>query len=117
MADFDPRQFLTLADSLAQRGASDQAEFRTAISRSYYAVHLQARERLTALGRMVPTGTGEDHGLVIQVLRSMGGPQGDQVDRLRVQRGRADYNLQQRFSLHHAREAVALAEALFRTLP
>ena len=115
--EFDPLEFLNLAEVLAQRRTISEAEARTAISRSYYAVHLYCRGRLTTTRRMNATGTGGDHLLVVQILRSLGGSDGDQVDSLRRQRTRADYNMTQRISSNDAAMAVALARALFQSLP
>ncbi len=114
--NFDPIGFLQLAKLLALKDTPDQAELRTAISRAYYAVHLHARERLAATGAMKSTRTGRDHQLVIETLRRAGGPQGDQVDRLRVERNCADYELQPQISTRRATQVVTLAESVWPRL-
>jgi uncharacterized protein (UPF0332 family) len=110
---FKPREFLDLAAWLVQKDAASQAELRTSLSRAYYAVHLHAREKLTAARKIYPTRTGADHQLVIEALRRAGGPCGDQVDRLRVQRARADYNLSSTISAGQAKQMITLAESLW----
>ncbi len=90
---FDPQDFLTLAQTTVGSATANEAELRTAISRAYYAVHLHARETLSAASHMQSTKSGADHGIVISKLRSRGGSLGDQVDWLRVRRHRADYRL------------------------
>ena len=113
---FDPSGFLQLAASLSRKDGATEAELRTAVSRAYYAVFLHARERLAAAGRINPTGRGTDHELVIGALRSLGGSQGDQVDKLRRSRNRADYNLRRTVSSGQARQATALAAAIWPRL-
>lgn len=113
---FDPLGFLDVARALAGKQAPTQSELRTALSRAYYAVFLRARERLIARGRMHTSGTGEDHYLVISTLRSTGVPHGDQLDRLRVKRASADYDLNAQISQNEATQAVALAAYVFPRL-
>ncbi len=105
---FDPHDFLMLARQLlAEPG---EAELRTAISRSYYAVHLYAREKLAGTNEYRPTGTGRDHGGVIVALRNRGGSVGDMVDSLRRLRIMADYRVESQLNLGQAERAVHLAE-------
>lgn len=113
---FDPRGFLLLARTLTAGRTAREAEYRTAVSRAYYAVHLYARERLVAAGEMVPTRSGEDHRLIVARLRARGGPAGDQLDWLRARRTRADYRLGAEVSRAQARQAVAVAEAVWSRL-
>jgi uncharacterized protein (UPF0332 family) len=111
--DFDPHDFLRLAARLAQ--SSEEAEPRSAISRAYYAVFLKARENLRATG-VALTNTGRDHGLVVRALRARGGPEGNQLDRLRVQRGRVDYNLNARIQQAQALQVIEIAQRLWARL-
>ena len=72
---------------------TDEAALRTAISRTYYAAHLAAREALVRK-RWTPSGTGQDHGGVIKELRSrqklkMSG----ELSILHRLRGHADYHI------------------------
>ena len=111
-AGFDPGDFLTLAKSLVAGDSPTQAQLRTAVSRAYYATHLVTRERLAETAKLAASGTGEDHLNVIAVLKSMGGGLGDQLDRLRILRNRADYNLNLELQINDTKLAVSLAEAL-----
>ena len=113
---FDAAGFLALAGELVESPTAGEAAHRTAVSRAYYAVHLKAREALRRDGRLIPTRTGRDHRLVIETLRNGGGAAGDQLDRLRLQRARADYDLSAPTSDGDARAAVGLAGALLNSL-
>src|SRR3990172_9455957 len=101
---FDPVAFIDTGEELLQalsgtpRLASnlDQAKVRTSIGRSYYGAYLVARERLHSLGRVVPTGTPQDHQLIIAALGGLGTELGSKLDRLRAKRNKADYNLNPR---------------------
>jgi uncharacterized protein (UPF0332 family) len=62
---FDPRRFLTLAESLAQ--TDDEAQLRTAVGRAYYAVFLMARDRVG-----VPDTLEAPHSAVRRALRQRG---------------------------------------------
>jgi hypothetical protein len=48
---------------------TDEASFRTAVNRVYYAAHLLAVEKAQSKKSFVPKGTGEDHFGVIRALR------------------------------------------------
>lgn len=106
---FDPRDFLTLAQNVAGSPTAGEAELRTAVSRAYYAVHLHARETLSAANQVQSTKSGADHEIVISKLRSRGGSLGDQVDWLRVRRNRADYRLGSPVA-SQAQQIVAVAQ-------
>lgn len=114
---FEPQEFLRLADLLARKSAITEAEARTAVSRAYYAVRLYARERLINSGWMTSTSTGRDHQLVIETLKRLGGPEGDEIDWLRIRRTRADYQLGRLITGLDAVQAVAVAQTLFLSLP
>ena len=109
---FNPQDFLALARTLVNNSSSGEAELRSAVSRAYYAVHLEARERLIAAGQMVATKSGADHDIVVSRLRSRGGSVGDQVDWLRVRRIRADYRLESPVATQ-AQQIVAVAQAVW----
>jgi uncharacterized protein (UPF0332 family) len=110
---FNPLDFLNLATKLA---SGNEAENRSAVSRSYYSVFLQARENLAAAGLIKPTGSGRDHKIVIRALRSLNQATGSMADRLRRQRGRADYNLNATIGSQQAQNAVALAQTIWPRL-
>ena len=91
---FDPGLFFDQAERLAQSGASEE-DYRTAVSRAYYACHLTARNRLFGVDARDWDASGKrpSHVTVIgavrealairEVLEGMG--------RLKVARERADY--------------------------
>jgi hypothetical protein len=110
---FDPEGFLTVARDLSSKAGASEAELRTAVSRAYYAVFLKARSTQIRLGRMAATGGGDEHFLVIQCLRGQGGPQGDQLDKLRKNRGVADYVLDATVDMPLTNSQVSLAGYLF----
>lgn len=92
---FDPQQFKILADWLVGERA-DEASFRTAISRVYYAAHLRAREGLIRRRPgVIPSGNfGSIHSAVIRELRR--GPTNSisfNLDAWRKLREHADYHL------------------------
>ena len=83
---FDPREFLRVANELAQQ-TNDEAKLRSAIGRAYYAVMLCARERLGIRAQR------RVHRLVISRLRSVDRAAGDQLAKLETLRGVSDYDL------------------------
>ena len=91
---FDPNEFLRLAHAIA-RDSDDEARLRSAVGRAYYAVFLQARERLGLRGHR-----RKIHGLVIGRLKSVNRAAGDQLDKLETLRGEADYELEVQDPLH-----------------
>lgn len=104
---FNPRDFLSFAQNLVV-GTGGEAHLRTAVSRAYYAVHLQARENLGLDDERRPS-----HDLVIITLRSRGGVAGEIVDGLRKLRITADYRLRTRITATQAQRALDLANAVW----
>lgn len=104
---FNPRDFLSFAQNLVV-GTGGEAELRAAISRAYYAVHLQARENLGLDDEHRPS-----HLLVITTLRSRGGVAGEVVDALFKLRIIADYRLRTRVTATQAQRALELAAAVW----
>lgn len=89
---FTARDFYDLALWLVQQ-RTDEVSLRTAISRVYYAGHLLAVQRLMRKG-WEPRGAGEDHGRVLQELRSRRTRNlAGMLDQLREFRDHADYHL------------------------
>jgi len=111
---FDPEQFLALAHDLARTDGAGEAAFRSAISRAYYAVFLKARASLEHSGQLQPTYTGRDHALIIAALRADGGAQGDQLDKLRQDRARADYRLNLEMTRRNADDVLFRAQHLIK---
>ena len=68
LGQFDPLEFLTVAERLAL--GSTQGEWRTAAGRSYYAVFLRARELLISIGAVALSASGQDHGTVLRGIRA-----------------------------------------------
>ncbi len=99
--EFDAMTFIDVADELLQglsrtptvKSNFDQGKVRASVGRSYYGVFLVAREKLHRLGRLTPTGTYQDHQLIVDALGGVGTELGSKLDRLRAKRNRADYNL------------------------
>lgn len=110
---FESVDFLTLADQLANDAAGGEAGYRCALSRCYYAAFLKARETLAASGTIGLTRTGLDHGIVIQRLRAANRSTGDQLDKLRRKRTRADYDLAGHVGQREAQQTVAITKALW----
>ena len=109
LSPFDPKGFLDLAKSLADNPGGGQAEYRSALSRAYYAVFLTARESLVAQKIISPTMSPSDHPLVISALRAINTTVGNQLDKLRTKRNRADYDLAAQVSQAEAQQTVGTA--------
>ena len=84
---FDPLEFLRVADSLVD-GDSSEATLRTAVGRVYFAVFLVTREAFDIQGR------SHIHGSVIGALRRYDRHASRQLERLMELRALADYDLQ-----------------------
>ena len=84
---FDPLRFLPVAESLAGDDATE-ADLRTAVSRTYYAVFLTAREKFQVEGRR------NIHGRVVGALRIYDKDAGLQLKKLIDLRVLADYHLE-----------------------
>ena len=84
---FEPLEFLNLAHDLANQG--EEARFRTAINRAYYALFLIAREKTGVKGKR------QVHRETINRVKRRSGYRtaGDQLDRLFRLRVTADYEL------------------------
>jgi uncharacterized protein (UPF0332 family) len=94
-----PDAFLTLADQLAQE--STEAAWRSAASRAYYAAFHTARELFADLGFVMPRDESA-HRKMSYRLQNSGDAQvqaaGTQLDVLRRDRNRGDYDLHKPFS-------------------
>jgi hypothetical protein len=90
----DPKDFLSLAKELRKR--NDPAAFRSAISRAYYYAFVSARK---FVGRYVTVSTKvEAHRVLPQALKDSGDAGirdiADQLEKLRVHRNEADYDVE-----------------------
>src|SRR5215211_7285829 len=90
---FDWYDYFKLAQELAER--DDEACRRSAVSRAYYAMYCNARNRLDLLGEFAPE-TGSEHAHVWDTFER--GPEKERVRigqtgrRLREARNKADYD-------------------------
>jgi hypothetical protein len=115
---FDWGEFLTIAGELAPR-VDNEAAARTAISRAYYAALGRAATWLRSEG--VPISSLRIHGEVWRAFQNSRDPRraaiGRDLDWLRQQRNRADYDGSTQDGLPFlASEAVVRAAAILRAL-
>jgi uncharacterized protein (UPF0332 family) len=111
------RDFLVTADSLVKGPA--EADWRSAVSRAYYAAFHVARELLEGLGFQVPQADRAHKYLVFRLCNC--GDAGIQqtgydLDRLRRNRNQADYELGAAISQNTAAARVLLAERIIRVI-
>ena len=113
----NPRKFLDLANRLAV--GDDEEDWRSAVSRAYYAAFHVGRELLTAGGFAAPDGP-QGHAYVWLRLANSGNravvEAGNQLNALRGQRNRADYDLKDEFDNLMAITQVGVAEDVVRLL-
>ena len=95
------RDFLATARRLC--AGADESDWRSAVSRAYYAAFHAARDLLSDLGFRVPRA-GQAHAYLWLRLSNCGDPQvqlaGSDLNRLRRERNRSDYDIEQ--TLDHA---------------
>ena len=93
---FDWREYLNLAKCLAgQEGIvpNQEASFRSAVSRAYYAAFCHARNRARDLDGFSPKGTGDDHQRVRKHFKCQGKESiASTLDDLRQWRNHCDYD-------------------------
>ena len=113
LRDFDPVDFLKIADELALR--PDEASHRTAISRAYYGAFLLTRERLLLIipalvkYRLSP----EIHRALVVELRRRGRRDiADRLRELRRMRNISDYDISTKVAQADARYAIELANII-----
>jgi len=111
------RDFLPAARRLA--GGSDEADFRSAASRAYYAAFHAARDVLAALRFRVPRAD-RAHDYLYRRLNNCGvavvRQAADLLLDLRRLRNEADYDVRPPFPAVQAADAVADAEQVLQTL-
>jgi uncharacterized protein (UPF0332 family) len=116
MMDF--REFLVLAELLAE--GTTEAEWRTTVSRAYYAAFHVACECLTSLGFRVPTHTEQSHAFASRRWSNTGEWRIDDAGRflntLRSDRNSADYDKHATIIARHADDAVRVARSVIETL-
>jgi uncharacterized protein (UPF0332 family) len=107
---FDPLLFLDLAEAM---DCDTEAQVRTVINRSYYAVFLRARDNLADKGLMTKSALGDDHGNVIRCLKSHKRvTAGMELDDLREMRRDADYETDLSISSDKASKALTIARSV-----
>lgn len=119
--NFDWLLYLQVADKLM--GLSDaallEAYWRSATSRSYYAVFGEIRYRLEREGHVF--GRSKVHSQVIRTLRSsrtrIRRRVGINLDRLRKERNRADYDRDIKFARRRAQRSYQFAKEIEKALP
>jgi uncharacterized protein (UPF0332 family) len=111
------RDFLPLAKQLAS--GTTEAEWRTSVSRSYYAAFHVTRELLAALGFVVPRDDKAHHHLYMRLnncghisVKTAAG----KLFALRRRRNQADYDLSLSVNAKFASNEVPIAEVIIQTL-
>ena len=96
---FDWSEYVSLAQALHRdptRPGPVEACLRSAISRAYYGVFCMARNQMRDRGTFKPTHTGRDHSLLPEQLKASSNLAyrkiGLDLDRLRLNRAKADYD-------------------------
>jgi uncharacterized protein (UPF0332 family) len=111
------QDLMALAERWVQQPT--EAEWRAALSRAYYAAFHEARALLRSLGFRVPRGD-RAHAYLWMRLLNAGDPQvqatGSDLNILRNQRNRADYDIDQAFPQHEAVVQIRTARAIIQTL-
>ncbi|MBY0524193.1 MAG: hypothetical protein K2R98_12385 [Gemmataceae bacterium] len=113
----NPRDLLDVAGELC--AGSGEAEWRTAVSRAYFAAFHVARLTLDSVGFDVPRGEAA-HAYLWLRLSNAGqvdlAEAGRRLNDLRSQRNWADYNLNRSFPHLHASHQVQAAAEIVRML-
>ena len=114
----DFREFLVLAETLTE--GNTEAEWRTALSRAYYAAFHVGCECLSSLGFRVPTHSEQSHVFAWRRWSNTGEWSIDDAGRflnsLRSARNNADYNKHATIVASHADDAVRAARTVIETL-
>ncbi len=118
------REYLALAEALMRERAtlaSEEACCRAAISRAYYAAHCAARNHARDNEQLRLSRSGTDHGIVIRHYNN--GPStthrriGQSLRRMRIHRGKADYDDSITHAVSMAQFTVRMARQVFAYLP
>lgn len=98
---FNPEDFLSLANEIFNGIDYENARYRTAVSRAYYAAHLISRKIFEEMGKKFeiedPKDKGIIHKMVIDALIRVNEPTGVVLRNLRKIRDKADYDLDYNF--------------------
>lgn len=107
----DPRDFLTLAESLASE--DDEAAWRSALSRAYYGAYHVARRLLSSCGFSAPRGDRAHAYLWLRLSNAANSEvvaTGRNLQALRGYRNFADYDLDRPFPRTLAKNQVRIAQ-------
>jgi len=91
MPTFDAQEFMGLAITVAS-SEPNEAGYRTAINRAYYACHLVGRDSTAKKGWFEPKHTYEDHSGLLRALQDHDVPWRPKLRDLRELREHADYH-------------------------
>lgn len=109
---FDPQHFLNLATKLAiDTNYSDEARYRTSISRAYYAAHLVSRKKLESKGYSFSIDENI-HWKVIDCMKKENYHIGDMLFQLKRKRKDADYEVNINITNYMTNYSNNLAEAI-----
>lgn len=120
--DFDWSKYLDLAQELIEEssGADAEARLRSSVSRAYYAAFCKARNHLRDTSGYLMPLLGETHKLVINSFRNSTEPElrlvGNNLERLRIDRNKVDYDDSVSGLESMAQLAVLLAQQIISTL-
>lgn len=109
-----PTEFLQLAEELHKK--TGEAEWRTAVSRSYYAVFNELVEMLSSGGIQLQRN-GKDHGRVAHYFASCGDRHvaavSSWLNTLRISRNEADYDMRIAVDEKQSEQALETAKRVF----
>lgn len=115
---FNWKDYLSLAKELLVM--DNEAKLRSSISRAYYSVFCKARNYLEDIGKIQRSRSGIVHKLVIEVLRSLNDKTSYQIainlDRLRVDRNKSDYDDVFPNIIYQAEMDIELAQETFELI-
>ena len=117
----NPKEFQYLASGLVEKNGAFPSEYRTAISRSYYAVYNLGINLLKEMGFPIPKNS-EAHKQVYYHFNNSGDSKlievATKIDDLRTQRNHADYHLDRNDveKKHNAKIHVHSADRLIKTM-
>jgi uncharacterized protein (UPF0332 family) len=111
---FDPFDFMVIAENLSN--GNSEGHFRTSVSRAYYSVFLDTREKIEGrIGKISLQRPGDIHQVLIDRLKEMKlGAIADKLVQLRMWRRNSDYDLTRSIDQQLAKKALVLAKDLRR---
>lgn len=117
---FDPEYFLSLAkDMVGDLDYDEDARYRTAVSRAYYAAHLISRKIFEEMGvkfPIDPENEGKIHTMVIDALIKVNEPTSVVLKKLRKIRNKADYDLDYNFKKYGVETLIGQAKDVINVM-